>query len=464
MITAKRSVSPRSIRPRRRSRAGSLLLLCLSWAVAHTGCSRSAEWTVMIYLNGDNTLESAAIQDFKDIARAGSTDRVNVVVQFDRAAKSAASTREEWSQTRRFYMTPASTPTLDSALPGYDEEANMGDGATLRAFVGWAQAQYPAKRYALVIWDHGQGWRLMREKLPSAFAAVNRAERKTRNPAAAATAAEISSGLLSISVDDSNGEDRLYNSEIAQALTALPEGKRVDLIAFDACLMGMLETAYAVRATCDVMVASEELKDEYGLPYERFLKALGGSPKVDAGGLGALIVQAEADERGAPGDHTLSAVNLRRVPQLGEACSTLADALIAELNDSGDAIALARKACREYGSFSRQYIGTSIDLGLFADKLIGGVRAPAVVAAANQVKLRLADCVIANAVGSGRKGAYGSTGLAIYFPVSRQRFLRDQDRWGYLESNRVFPVEFVRDHRWDNFLLEYFLRVEEVPN
>ena len=39
-------------------------------------------------------------------------------------------------------------------------EVNMGDGKALGDFITWGIQQYPAKRYMLVIWDHGQGWRL----------------------------------------------------------------------------------------------------------------------------------------------------------------------------------------------------------------------------------------------------------------------------------------------------------------
>ena len=34
----------------------------------------------------------------------------------------------------------------------------MGDPAELLRFVHWAVKNYPARRYALVIWNHGHGW------------------------------------------------------------------------------------------------------------------------------------------------------------------------------------------------------------------------------------------------------------------------------------------------------------------
>ena len=46
--------------------------------------ANAAEWTFMIYLDGDNNLEEAGIDDFLEIASVGSDSNINIVVQFDR--------------------------------------------------------------------------------------------------------------------------------------------------------------------------------------------------------------------------------------------------------------------------------------------------------------------------------------------------------------------------------------------
>ena len=38
----------------------------------------------MVYMAGDNNLESAAMTDLKEMAKVGSTSAVNIVVQLDR--------------------------------------------------------------------------------------------------------------------------------------------------------------------------------------------------------------------------------------------------------------------------------------------------------------------------------------------------------------------------------------------
>src|SRR3954464_9694763 len=61
-----------------------------------------ADWTVLVFLNGDNSLEPMALDDFKEMARVGSTDRVNVVAQVDLNGGYAAN--PPFTQTMRFHV------------------------------------------------------------------------------------------------------------------------------------------------------------------------------------------------------------------------------------------------------------------------------------------------------------------------------------------------------------------------
>jgi hypothetical protein len=55
-----------------------------------------AKWTVMIYMAGDNDLDPAALDDIAELARVGSSEDVNVLVQLD---------RDKDLMTRRFRIT-----------------------------------------------------------------------------------------------------------------------------------------------------------------------------------------------------------------------------------------------------------------------------------------------------------------------------------------------------------------------
>src|SRR5260370_33194637 len=67
----------------------------------------SAEWTVMVFMNGDNNLEGAAIQDFQEMRNAGMSNSVNLVVQLDLIGKYQ---NMGCTQTLRFKVTSDKEP------------------------------------------------------------------------------------------------------------------------------------------------------------------------------------------------------------------------------------------------------------------------------------------------------------------------------------------------------------------
>ena len=69
-----------------------------------------AEWTILVYMNGDNSLEAAAVADFKEMARVvNPAQKVRVVVQFDRGNEKDL-TEPDWSDTWRFVVRQNTRP------------------------------------------------------------------------------------------------------------------------------------------------------------------------------------------------------------------------------------------------------------------------------------------------------------------------------------------------------------------
>jgi len=126
------------------------------WPISVTSAqSPQADWTILIYLDGDNNLERNAIDDFIEMAVVGSSAQVNVIVQFDRVAGYDAR-YGDWTGTLRFRVTQGMTPESDNALADIGE-LNMGDPQTLIDFVSWGKAAFPAQRTALVLCQFYQG-------------------------------------------------------------------------------------------------------------------------------------------------------------------------------------------------------------------------------------------------------------------------------------------------------------------
>jgi hypothetical protein len=83
-------------------------------------------WTFMVYMAGDNNLDPEGVLDLKEMKKVGSSDRVNVIAQFDRASGHEA---------KRYYLSTGGQVARD-AVAGLGE-VNTGDPKRLNEFIEW---------------------------------------------------------------------------------------------------------------------------------------------------------------------------------------------------------------------------------------------------------------------------------------------------------------------------------------
>jgi Clostripain family len=427
-----------------------------------------ADWTVMVFLNAKNNLEQFSFLNWDQMAKVGSTDRVNILVEFGRPRRHYSDQYGAWSKTLRFRVAKGMKPTEAKAIEDLGQ-VNMGAGPALADFVTWSRAHYPAERTMLALWDHGQGWRRAQALTLRASAAdlgrVARARQATRQRLGDAVGSleplpddqTIHGAFRYVSHDEDTG-DKLYNREIQDALADLTRDEKIDVIGFDACLMSMLETAYALRHAGSVMVGSEELEPGDGWSYDNFLKPLAADPAAfDAAALGTQMVAGYRDYYGDRDATTMAATDLTKVEKAARALSRFATEATTHLDDHLPVLKRARKACENYAP---GYGLNSIDLGRLLDQVVAapGV-APALAKRALAARAALDDAVIDSWASTQRRGRFGSTGLAIYFPASALAYDNDPDRDGYALGNSNYPVEFVDRQKWGKFLHAYFARV-----
>ncbi len=422
-----------------------------------------ANWTIMVYMNGDNNLEPDALLNFAQMAEVGSDEHVNVLVQFDRIAKYASTktdTDPDWSQTLRFHVKKGMRPIPDLAIEDLGE-MNMGDGKVLGDFVAWAIAHFPADHYMLVIWDHGQGWRLPSNALPGdseTNRSVGTSQTDSQEPTIAAgtpVPRSTDGAPYRSASNDETDKDLLYNSEIHEYLVSALGGRQLDVLGFDACLMSMIETAYAFRDIAQYMVASEELEPGQGWNYREWLRQVKSSNQQDGESIARITVKAYKEEYGAQNPNTtLSAINLSHIDSLVSALDALSAELIGLLPTHLNQIRAARSSVKEYAP---RYSFYHIDLIKFTEAVIDTVDNPALLTAAGEVKQKAGNAVVENYAGHNRQGSYGSNGLAIYYPKSRSVYLRDRyAQKGYNKDNYYYPVAFVQEHLWADFLHRYW--------
>lgn len=414
------------------------------------------EWTILIFMNGKNDLEPFAIEDFAEIARVGSTDKVSFVVQMGRplarprAQAAYADYYDGWSGARRFLVTRDQTPADGQEVEivgGY--EIDMGAPETLEAFLKWGKARYPAKRYAVVIWNHGQGYRLMATDPANRVMRVETNREKADDPVPTHRA---------ISHDADTG-NIIYNADVRATLDAAFDGE-LKLIGFDACLMAMLETAYELKELAPLMVASEELEPGEGWNYTPLAQAITAAPASDEAALAAMIVQSYRDTYRDNGETTLSTLRSDRIAAVASELSILADLLLA---DRKALFPLIKNARAQRTAYNNPRNPVSIDLIGFMDALEAELvaRAPAspALAQARRVRDAARDAVVESYASARRvdtaQERYGSHGIAVYFPISKRVFYRDPWSEGYLRTNEHKPIAFVGKERWSDLLAAY---------
>jgi len=384
-------------------------MLVLAFDVPRGRTLIGGNWTFMVYLDGDNNLEDAAIADFQEMAVAGSTGDVNIFVQMDRI-RGYDESFDNWTGCKRYLVTYNLTPTVANALQDLGE-VNMGDPNVLIDFVIWGMQNYPASNYAVVLWDHGSGW-------------------KSR--------AQTSKGVC---YDDTDF-DYLTTAEVEQALATVESttGVKIDVVGFDACLMSMIEVACQIGDHADVMVGSEEVEPWEGWPYGDILLNLTSNPAVTSDELATVIVTDYASSLPYE-DVTQSATNLglvthSRVDDLAAATSNFAQELVSELDTYIGVIAQARNQTEQYAD------PTYVDLYHFAELVHDLVSDPNIQNAAQQVMNTLTDTVIAEGHRSEHPNSHG---LSIYFPRSMAAY--DMAYGG---------LKFAKNTSWDEFLWGYY--------
>ena len=417
------------------------------------------QWTIMVYLAGDNNLDSAGVTDIQEMKKVGSTDQVNVLVQFDRSGPNIT--------TKRYYIRQGGTMANDEvANLG---ETNMGDPQILADFLQWGIKTYPAQRYMLVLWNHGSGWddtniyRVARQllkldiqrrgvtiasargtargqvALDQARAVSRKRLRRALFSSSVAAAMNSTKQSRAIAFDDS-AKDFLDNIEIKKILTATTKAlkRKIDILGMDACLMSMLEVGYQVRGSVGLTVGSEELEPGDGWPYDKILSVLAKKPTMSAQELARTIVKKYLAAYGSGYDITQAACDLSKASTMADAVNALAKTLTAQLTNSTEKGTLLQVR-RQVQSYDTPEYVDLYDLCALLGKQSQNA---AVQSACQDVKTVIATDKFVIETGTKGKRVANSHGVSIYFPESTI-------------SPLYATLDFTKKTKWDEFLRAY---------
>jgi hypothetical protein len=206
--------------------------------------------TVLVYMVADNSLSSEA-DDNIDSIEAGlgrNTINGNLLVYVDNYN----------GNPRLIHIVKSGNGTVTQQTVKTYSEQNSVSPTVMSSVLKDVTNCFPSTSYGLVLWSHGYGW------LPAT----------SSSKAVTATSARTVS-LRWFGLDGTN------EMNISDLVTALNAGPHFDYILFDACFMGGVETAYALRGCADYLIASptEVLSD--GFPYSEIVPYMVGSTRSD---------------------------------------------------------------------------------------------------------------------------------------------------------------------------------------
>ncbi len=394
------------------------------------------KWTVMVFVNAKNNLELAGLYNINQMEKVGSDANINILAEIGRMKGQEGDTDldGDWTGARRLYIKKdadeekMTSPVVDSVA-----KVDMGDYKRVVDFVLWAKKNYPARRYMLILWDHGTGWMDPQQK---------------PNDAA-----------KGISFDDETN-NYIRTKQIG---AILKEAGKVDVLAFDACLMQMGEVAFEVKDNTKVIIGSEETVPGLGYPYSLFLGALARKPDMGNDEFGKTVVAAfkmfyDAVKKGAQ----LSAIRSDKLDGFGaklKAFSTAANGLA-----EPEAFKTARAGVIRYdmiGAASDPAMTISFygDAHQYAGLLSLGIKgtdekAASVKAAAADLQNYI-DRELVIATGASGKNRVDrdlaeSHGISLYLPPAEVRIA--QERLEGIFEGKYADFEFDKATGWHDYV------------
>lgn len=391
------------------SRVSLLMLFVAFWVISaqlSAASSARADWTVMVFMNGSD-LESEAMAgtaDLLEMMRVGSTDRVHLVVETLGTAqwhmegidagknqrfyirRGRAELREELrddEELREAFAGLVQGNPAGAGLVLLEDDLGLrrlADPVTLADFLVWSMLNFPARRYALILWNHGAG------------------------------------SVVGFGADEHFDGESLSLKGLFAALQAAYQvtGTQLELIGFDACLMGAVEVAYVASPFARYMVASQEVEPGNGWDYASALAALVADSSMDGARLGRILVDTYVRHSAERSEDfadivTLSVTDLSKVGALTEALDRFVQVAAVDVVDPQALrqFARARRNSESYGNSSDSSFDM-VDLGDLVGKVTGLYPGES-----QAVRSALSETVVYSVSGRGKPNA---SGLSVWLP------------------------------------------------
>ena len=384
------------------------------------------DFTLLVYMIASNLEEGATI-DIDEMLQSNLTNsNTNVLVQIG-----GGETKYK-NKIQRYEIFE------DQEKITNINKTNMADSEALSDFIKWGISNYTAKKYGLILWDHGR--------------AIN------------------GFGLDSNYKTDHNDNDgdALHLSEIKSLKdTLIPDLNLTNLefIGFDSCLMSTIEVANVLGSDTPLskyLIASEEIEPAWGWDYRTIIDSISSNQSISGELLGNDIIdsyvehskqKSEELQFHADRDITLSIIDLTKITNLNKKMDDITTKLIDnEIYSNYSFIKLLKVVdnTEKFGQGASSNYTANDDFGMidifdFLNNL--GTSFPSLKLDADSIKNEInSTIVIKNYV---NKSHPNSKGISIYLPISKEQFnkmnIKDHD------TGTKIPV-ILYSEMWTNLI------------
>jgi hypothetical protein len=438
------------------------------------------EWTIMIYMAGDNNLAvdmAYAMEQIKSVA-GSRADSPNLFVYYDGNSPAIPTLYCDFSEPGKSrYVRSYKVPNKPFHVPKKENE-NAANPRAILNFVDWCVNKVEvetngeisfgrrAQKYALIFSGHSLG-----------FQDIGLFKDETSGKSMKMSDFYVMlQGLVS-------GKNELQ--ELAEANHWLDEGmeienellgQKLDILGFDSCVMGMLEVGYQFNLVAKTMIASEGSVPSAGWTYAKILGCLTRerNHNIDTRGVAEMFVKEfirSQDSYTVGGVSVdMAAWDLGRFNRLADAFNGLSEALIdcfAEpesrvFRQMERAILHVHWKCQSYMYDQNVDLGDFCELlnrecGLIAEELGDGDDIDLLKRVQKECRSVLKELQKAVILAGFSGGGYQySNGVSVFFPWSREAYEVSRKNYETLS----FAKDVKRQRlSWTDFLKKYLYNV-----
>ncbi len=253
-----------------------LLLLGIFIASSAYGVQAKRPWTFVAYIAADNNLNPEADLNISQMVKASATHNVYIIVYLNIK-------RDGQDKLTQKLIIQDGKISIENIVPAQDS----GDENTFLKALVWAVTEFPSDHLFVDIWNHGSG-------------SLNRNMHEMYQH-------------RGVCYDDSTG-NYLTDMNVKHVLDIIVNqylaGRKIDIIAFDACLMADIEIAFTLMPYAHHLISSQETVPGAGFNYTSLLTPfLSANP--DAITVAKNLVSSyNAQYKYSGQSYTLSAINL----------------------------------------------------------------------------------------------------------------------------------------------------------